>query len=95
VRLYGVDCNQVQNVVSALEQVGSSMKLFLGVYDLGTASSQASTMISALNGDWSKVITVSVGNEPVNDGEASVSTVVSTTNSIRSQLRAYVFFGMC
>jgi len=85
----------VQNVVSALEQVGSSMKLFLGVYDLGTASSQASTMISALNGDWSKVITVSVGNEPVNDGEASVSTVVSTTNSIRSQLRAYVLFGMC
>lgn len=90
IRLYGTDCNQVSNVLSALESTGSDLKLFLGVFDLGSASSQASTIISALGGDWSKVVTVSVGNEPVNQGLASAATVVSTTSAVRSQLRAYV-----
>jgi exo-beta-1,3-glucanase (GH17 family) len=88
IRLYGTDCNQVSNVLSALESTGSDLKLFLGVFDLGSASSQASTLISALGGDWSKVVTVSVGNEPVNQGLASAATVVSTTSAVRSQLRA-------
>jgi len=90
IRLYGVDCNQVSNVLSALESTGSDLKLFLGVFDLGTAASQASTIISALGGDWSRVITVSVGNEPVNQGLATPATVISTTAAVRSQLRAYV-----
>lgn len=89
IRIYGTDCNQVSNVISAIESTGSDLKLFLGVFDLGTASSQASQIISAMNGDWSKVITVSVGNEPVNQGLATPATVISTTSSIRSQLRAY------
>jgi exo-beta-1,3-glucanase (GH17 family) len=59
------------------------------VYNLSTANSDAYTIISAMDGDWSKVITISVGNEPVNDGIASVSTVVGTTSSVRTQLRAY------
>ena len=89
IRLYGTDCNQVPNVLSALESTGSNLKLFLGVFDLGSASSQASSIISAMNGDWSKVVTVSVGNEPVNQGQASAATVISTTSSVRSQLRSY------
>jgi len=89
IRLYGVDCNQVPNVLSAMAQIGCNMKLMLGVFDLSTATSQASQIISAMNGDWSKVITVSVGNEPVNNGLASPATVVSTTSAVRSQLRAY------
>jgi exo-beta-1,3-glucanase (GH17 family) len=46
-----------------------------------------------VNGDWSKVITVSVGNEVVNDGTADVSTVVSTTSSVRAQLRTAGYQG--
>jgi exo-beta-1,3-glucanase (GH17 family) len=75
-----------------MESTGSNLKLFLGVFDLGSASSQASQIISALNGDWSKVITVSVGNEPVNNGLATPATVISTTSAVRSQLRAYAQF---
>jgi exo-beta-1,3-glucanase (GH17 family) len=73
-----------------MESTGSDLKLFLGVFDLGTAASQASTIISAMGSDWSKVITISVGNEPVNQGLASPATVVSTTSAVRSQLRAYI-----
>jgi len=90
IRLYGTDCNQVSNVLSALQSTGSSLKLFLGIFDIGSAASEASTLISALNGDWSRVITVSVGNEVVNQGLATVATVVSTTSAIRVQLRAYL-----
>lgn len=92
IRLYGTDCNQVPNVLSALESTGSDLKLFLGVFDLGSASSQASIIISAIGSDWSRVITVSVGNEPVNQGLASPATVISTTSSVRSQLRSYHSF---
>lgn len=87
IRLYGTDCNQVSNVLSAISSIGCSLKLFLGIFDLDAASSEASTIVSALNGNWSKVVTVSVGNEPVNSGQASVSTVLSTTSAVRSQLR--------
>ena len=73
-----------------MKSTGSSLKLFLGVYDLGSASSEASSIISAVGGNWSNVVTISVGNEPVNQGQASVSTVISTTSAVRSQLRAYV-----
>ena len=84
-----MDCNQVSNVLSAIDSSGSDLKVFLGIFDIPEANSEAKTLISAVNGDWSKVITVSVGNEVVNDGTASVSTVVSTTSLVRSQLRAY------
>ena len=73
-----------------MKSTGSSLKLFLGVYDLGSASNEANSIISVMGGDWSKVVTISVGNEPVNQGQASVSTVMSTTSAVRSQLRAYI-----
>lgn len=90
VRLYGVDCNQVSYVVEAISSTGADLKLFLGIFDLSTASSQISTMISAMNGNWESVVTVSIGNEPVNSGTDSVSTVISTTSACRSQLRSYL-----
>ena len=90
IRLYGTDCNQVSNVLSAMKLTGISLQLFLGVYDLDSAISETSSIISAIGGQWSNVITISVGNEPVNQGQASVSTVTSTTSSVRGQLRAYV-----
>jgi hypothetical protein len=92
-RLYGTDCNQIQNVLSAMSSTGCSFKLFLGVYDISEATSETSALISAMNSDWTDVVTISVGNEPVNQGLATVATVISTTNAVRSQLRAYMPFG--
>ena len=69
-----------------------SFKLFLGVYDISEATSETSALISAMNSDWTDVVTISVGNEPVNQGLATPATVISTTNAVRSQLRAYMPF---
>lgn len=90
VRIYGVDCNQVENMLCAMEQSGIQLDLFLGIYNLSDANNQAATLISAVNGSWSKVVTIGVGNEPVNDGQATPATVISTTSYVRGQLRAYI-----
>jgi exo-beta-1,3-glucanase (GH17 family) len=78
-------------VLEAIHSSGSDLKLFLGIYNISDTTSDVNTIISAVQGDWSDIITVSVGNEVVNDGTASVSTVVSTTSGVREQLRAYFF----
>jgi len=94
VRLYGTDCKQVENTLDALK--GKNTQLFVGIFDIGSASSEAETIISAVknhaNGDWSRINTVNVGNEVVNDG-GSVSAVTSAVGSVRSQLRSAGFNG--
>lgn len=72
IRLYGVDCNQVANVYNALSP---GQQLFLGVFYMDSIVQAIQTMHDGMNGDWSKVHTVSIGNELVNDGKASVEQV--------------------
>jgi exo-beta-1,3-glucanase (GH17 family) len=91
VRIYGTDCNQVPNVLQALRSIGSELKLFLGIYDLGATTSETDAIISAVNGDWSQIFTISVGNEPVNNGIATPDSIVALTSAVRNQLRAYTF----
>ena len=89
VRLYGVDCNQIANVIAA----GTGMKLFLGIYDINSIQSEVQTIASAVNGDWSLVQTVSVGNELVNSGSASVGAVTAAIGTARSLLKAAGYTG--
>lgn len=91
VRLYGVDCNQVAMVSSATASTGQ--KLFLGIFDLENIASQLATMHSGLNGDWSSVDTVSIGNELVNSGEASASDVVAAIGSAKAILPGFGYSG--
>lgn len=92
VRLYGVDCDQVAMVHKAL---GGSYgnKLLLGLFTLSDIAGQVATMSRGLGGDWSRVDTVSVGNELVNNGGASVAQVVEAVGTARSALRAAGFMG--
>ncbi|MCJ1402027.1 hypothetical protein MMC11_005246 [Xylographa trunciseda] len=89
VRLYGVDCNQVANVIAA----GTGMKLFLGIFDINSIQSEVQTIASAVNGDWSLVQTVSVGNELVNSGSASVGAVTAAISTARTLLKAAGYNG--
>ncbi|MCJ1282798.1 hypothetical protein MMC26_002124 [Xylographa opegraphella] len=89
VRLYGVDCNQVANVVAA----NTGMKLFLGIFDINSIQSEVQTIAKAINGDWSLVQTVSVGNELVNSGGASVGAVVAAISTARTMLKAAGYNG--
>ncbi|KAF2169624.1 glycoside hydrolase family 17 protein [Zasmidium cellare ATCC 36951] len=91
IRLYGVDCEQVTNVLAAAKPKG--IKLFVGIFDVTNAGKEAQTLIDAVNGDWSSIDTVSVGNEWVNGGKGSADQVVSAINSVRGQLKSAGYSG--
>ncbi|MCJ1231951.1 hypothetical protein MMC12_008631 [Toensbergia leucococca] len=86
IRLYGTDCNQISNVLAATK--GKGVRLFLGIFDITQIQSEAQTIISAINGDWSPIYAVGVGNELVNDAnEGAKSQVVGQVTSAIGQAR--------
>jgi len=91
VRLYGVDCDQVATVLAAAKPKG--MQLFVGIFDITQIASAVSTISSAVGSDWSSINTVSVGNELVNSGSASVSDVVAAIATARAALKAAGYTG--
>lgn len=91
IRLYGTDCDQVAKVVSAVK--GKSVRLFLGIFDINSISESVSAMKSGLNGDWSLVEAVSVGNELVNRGAASVGQVTAAIGTARAALQQAGYSG--
>ncbi|KAI1501563.1 glycoside hydrolase superfamily [Biscogniauxia marginata] len=91
IRLYGVDCDQVASAYQAAKKYGN--KLFLGIFDISNVDQAVSTIADGVNRDWSIVDTVSVGNELVNNGGASVSQSLSALGQARSALRAAGYQG--
>lgn len=91
IRIYGTDCGQVGNVVSAIK--GTGISLLVGIFDITNIPSEAQTIIQAVNGDWSSIKAINVGNELVDTGAASVSQVVAAMSQARSILRAAGFTG--
>lgn len=91
-RLYGTDCDQVANVLQAKSD---SQKLFLGVYYVDDISGGVQTISEAIeaHGSWDDVVTVSIGNELVNDGEATTSQVGSYVEQGRSALKSAGYTG--
>jgi len=90
VRIYGTDCNQVSLAVQYASQYG--MKIFASIYDLSSVASEAQVIISAVNGNWGIIDTISVGNEDVNNG-VPISTVASAMAQAQSVLSAAGFNG--
>lgn len=91
VRIYGVDCNQVSNVLAAAKPLG--MKVFLGVYDMGQCEAQLSQLIQFVAGEWSSIYAISIGNEVVNSGAMSAGAMVDKVNQSRATLRAAGYGG--
>lgn len=85
IRLYGVDCDQVAKAYAAAKNYGN--KLFLGIFDINSIDQAVSTMATGLDHDWSMVDTVSVGNELVNNGGATVSQSLGALTEARFRLR--------
>ncbi|GMG37069.1 unnamed protein product [Ambrosiozyma monospora] len=92
IRLYGVDCNQVENVFKGK---ADGQKLMLGIFDMGSISDAVSTIASAVEscGSWDDVTTVSVGNELVNNGEATPSQIKEYIATARSALTSAGYSG--
>ena len=91
-RLYGVDCNQISNVLAALPP-NSNIQLFAGLFNLATLVADTSSLISQVNNNWASIHTASVGNELVQFNQASVQQVVSAVGTARSQLQAAGYKG--
>ena len=80
---------------------GKNVQIFAGVmgldknnvYSSSVVQSQLQDLITQVNGDWSVINTVSVGNELVNGGKASPSQVIADLSASRSTLRAKGYNG--
>ncbi|KAK3485295.1 glycoside hydrolase superfamily [Neurospora hispaniola] len=106
VRIYGVDCSQVLHTLRAASSVSSPpLKLFLGIFSLSDLSSQLTTLIKdvqtfalteklAVDDVWTNMIdTISVGNELVNNGQATPAQVLAAVRTVRQVLRREGYFG--
>lgn len=91
VRIYGTDCNQVETVLSAAK--AKNMKVFAGIFDITQVASEAQTIIDAAKNDWDCIDTVSVGNELVNAGTASVGQVTAAIGTARGLLKGAGYNG--
>lgn len=91
VRIYGTDCDQVSKVYPAAKNAG--LKLFLGLFELQHVEDQVASIVSAVNGDWSIIDTVSVGNELVNNRQATSAEVLDSLRKTRSLLRSSGYTG--
>jgi len=92
IRLYGVDCDQVNAVLKAKT---ADQKIFAGIFDVANLASGISTLVSAVNsnGGWGNVHTVSIGNELVNSGQASPSQIGGYVSQAKSLLSSAGFSG--
>lgn len=92
IRLYGVDCNQVEAVLAAK---ASHQQIFAGIYFMNSIVADIQTLTTAVNnnGGWSNVITVSIGNELVNGGQATPSQIGQYVATGRSALQAAGYTG--
>ncbi|KAM0550635.1 hypothetical protein ACHAPJ_008894 [Fusarium lateritium] len=84
-RTYGTECDQVAHVYSWSKN--SNMKLFLGIYNPLNVQEEAQRIIDGVKGDWSKVDTISVGNEQVNFNAINAEQAVSALKQARQIFR--------
>lgn len=85
VRVYGMDCNQIPNVYAAAK--ANSLKVFFGLFSLDNLGDQVATLVQGIQKDWSIVDTVSIGNELVNNGQASPQQILDALKAGRALLQ--------
>jgi exo-beta-1,3-glucanase (GH17 family) len=91
IRLYGVDCQQIQNVIAATKQHGT--QVIAAVYDVEKVGPELQTLIEAVGSDWNSVHTVAIGNEVVNFGRMSANDYAGVIKSSRGTLRSAGYNG--
>ena len=84
IRLYGVECNMISNVLSAVQD---TQQIWAGIYDVDKVDEQAASLIAQVSNRWNKINTVNVGNEHVQTGKASVDQVTGAIGHARNLLR--------
>lgn len=91
VRVYGVDCNQIPAVYAAAK--ANNLKVMYGIFSIDNLGDQIATLTAGINSDWSSVDTVSVGNELVNNGQASPQQMLNAISATRQLLKSSGYNG--
>jgi len=91
VRLYGLDCDQVKNVLPHTRKYG--MQLMVGIYEVDKLDQQCNMLADIVKGNWNGIHTVTIGNEFVLAGKKSPQQIVDLTRDARAKLRAKGFNG--
>ncbi|CCH43866.1 putative secreted protein [Wickerhamomyces ciferrii] len=71
IRIYDTDCDGISNI---LKTIGPNQKIFAGIHYPEVVDQSVAILGDAIQsngGDWSKIHTVSIGNEMVNFGKAT------------------------
>ena len=89
IRLYSTDCSGIENVLASMS---SSQELFLGIWNIDTASVQSGleaiqSALSTSSRGWSAVHTIAIGNEQVNAGTATVAQIKTGVGAARTWLK--------
>lgn len=92
IRIYATDCSQVENVLQAKS---SNQKILAGIFDMSSISSSVSAIASAVenHGSWDDIYAITVGNELVNNNEASASQMVNNVATAKSLLKEHGYTG--
>ncbi|SCU81966.1 LAFA_0C08240g1_1 [Lachancea sp. 'fantastica'] len=90
IRTYATDCNVLDNLKASL---APSQKIMVGIWDLTKISESVSAISAAFGTDFSAVYAISVGNELVNSGSATVGDIQNAVSSARSQLAGIGYHG--
>jgi len=86
IRLYGGECEQIATLLDIVRN--KNFKLFLGIWNVdGNRGNEVRELIRQVGGRWDKIDTVSVGNEVINRGAASVGDVIGALRASRDELR--------
>jgi exo-beta-1,3-glucanase (GH17 family) len=81
IRLYGVECNAIDYALTAV--AGTNTKLIVAIYTVGEVDAETSSLVSQVAGRWDLVSYVSVWNEAVNDGRATVGEVQAAISYVK------------
>ncbi|OAT03659.1 murein transglycosylase [Blastomyces gilchristii SLH14081] len=82
---------EVPKIVAAAKK--HNKKLFAGIFDINDLDNGLHTLIEGAKSAWPIITTVSIGNELVNNGQASADAVVKAVNTARSKLRGAGYKG--
>ncbi|CAH2350589.1 probable family 17 glucosidase Scw10p [[Candida] railenensis] len=90
IRLYSTDCSGIENVLAS---INSNQQLFLGIWNIDSASVQSGleaiqSALSTSSRGWDAVHTISIGNEQVNAGTATVAQIQTGVSAARTWLKS-------
>lgn len=93
IRIYGVDCNQIQTVTTAAS--AHKMHIFAGLLTISNVAGDLASMISQVNNhfDPDVITTIFIGNELVDTGKAAPGDVVAALGVARDILRGAGYRG--